>query len=220
METGSSVPDSIVQETINEIEAEIRDTGRTTRRAVTFNPLHENGVPIEICHCDIWDGAPGYTNPLTGAASQIIGYGKDGFDNNNWICDHDGSKNKKWELKGDVTPGLYYVEGNLYVPGDLGTADDPQVISLVAEGFLEISGNPYIVPHYDTQVDTVDQLSAASLDEMASIDPGLTYNDVLALDAMFLNDEILLHIECMQNSLASCLVDFGGEPYNLKCKID
>ncbi len=158
-----------------------------------FPPIYKSmATRYMAADCKIYDGAPDYTNPLTGATSKQIGYGKDGFDDDNWVCDHDGSKNKKWELKGDVTPGFYYVEGNLIINGDMGSSNNPQVISIVTEGYLEISGNPYIKPYYDTQVNTVGELGAASTDARNSIDPDLTYNEVLALDAVFLSDEVLL----------------------------
>jgi hypothetical protein len=141
-------------------------------------------------NCEIWDGAPGYTNPLTGNPSRKLtdAYGNE---RDGWLCDRDGSMNKKWELKNNTTSHFYYVEGNLYIPSEIGSSSSPQNISIVAEGFIEVNGNPYMRPYYDTQGDFT---RAASVDAMEQIkaDGNPSYQGVNAYDAVLKSDEILL----------------------------
>lgn len=146
-------------------------------------------------NCEVWDGAPGYTNPLTGAASQLIGVaGKEERDNvEGWTCEAASGYNKYWLLKlaKAVTSNFFYVEGNVLVPGDIGEPGNPAATSIVAEGFINITGNPFMEPYYVTQGDYTND---ASRDALADIIIAGTpdYNGVSALDAVLLSDEVLL----------------------------
>lgn len=52
-----------------------------------------------------------------------------------------------WEDDGNtINGGTYCVEGNVKIGGNPGSPGNPLVISLIAEGSIEISGNPYLAP--------------------------------------------------------------------------
>jgi hypothetical protein len=96
--------------------------------------------PIE--HCDNADyvlRADGYVVVVaTGQAynansNEVFGWKRSG---NNPV---------KWDLSGDNSvDGTVCAEGNVYVSGNTGTADDPREMSIIATGSIEISGNPYL----------------------------------------------------------------------------
>ena len=63
-------------------------------------------------------------------------------DDYGWEFDGDGWKSQD---DGDDMPnGTFYVEGKVTISGSLGDDDDPAQISIIAEGSIEISGNPEI----------------------------------------------------------------------------
>jgi Tfp pilus assembly protein PilX len=139
--------------------------------------------------CKIYDGVPGGTSLVTGQPTKYLAYGMDGYEG--WTCDHDGDKNKKYEISGDqALTGFYYVEGNVIINGDPGLPDDPLKISIVAEGYLEVSGNPHITPYYPQG----DFSTAPSVDALEQIilDGNPSYLGVNALDAVLKSDEVLL----------------------------
>jgi hypothetical protein len=141
--------------------------------------------------CEVWNGVPGAISLVTGNNSVRIESNAKDNEWEGWKCDYSGDKNKKWELLGDkAITGFYYVEGNLIINGDPGTSSNPLKISIVAEGYLEVSGNPYITP-YNPQGDFSTTPSVLALaDIILSGNP--QYNGINALDAVLQSDEILL----------------------------
>ena len=60
------------------------------------------------------------------------------------------SGNKEWTLGGDaVVEGTYYADGsNIKISGNAGSkAASPPKVTLIAEGYIDISGTPNFVPH-------------------------------------------------------------------------
>ena len=60
------------------------------------------------------------------------------------------SGNKEWTLGGDgVVEGTYYADGsNFKISGNAGSKSaSPPKVTLIAEGYIEVSGNPSFVPH-------------------------------------------------------------------------
>ena len=56
----------------------------------------------------------------------------------------------RWVHGGDELPnGTYYSEGNMNIGDNFGTSGSPAQVTLVAEGYIEISGNPYMQADYD-----------------------------------------------------------------------
>ena len=52
-----------------------------------------------------------------------------------------------WEDDGNtINPGTYCAEGNVKIGGNHGVAGNPLAISIIAEGSIEVSGNPYLTP--------------------------------------------------------------------------
>jgi hypothetical protein len=143
-------------------------------------------------NCKIWDGMPNSTSPVTGDASKIVA---DAYGNevDGWVCDNDGSRNKKWELLNDTSAHFYYVEGNMYINGNPGEGGDPICLSIVAEGFIEVSGNPNIEPYYVCSGENLDCANTKSQEQVNLITSD--YNGHLAADiraAVLCSEEVLL----------------------------
>ena len=52
-----------------------------------------------------------------------------------------------WKATGDpILEGIYYSEANIAVSGNPGAAAPPMPLTLIAEGWIDISGNPEIIP--------------------------------------------------------------------------
>ena len=52
-----------------------------------------------------------------------------------------------WKATGDpILAGTYYSEGNIAVSGNPGSPDFPLPFTLIAKGWIDISGNPEITP--------------------------------------------------------------------------
>jgi hypothetical protein len=53
-----------------------------------------------------------------------------------------------WRIAGNTAPtiGTYYVEGTVTITGGIGSAASPAQISIIAEGSVELSGNPHLRP--------------------------------------------------------------------------
>jgi len=54
---------------------------------------------------------------------------------------------KEWKLTGNpVLPGTYYSEGAIAISGNPGSNGNPVSLTLIAEGWIDISGNPEMTP--------------------------------------------------------------------------
>lgn len=63
-----------------------------------------------------------------------------------WSWNAAGSK---WVHNGNtIVNGTYYSEANIEIIDNFGTATAPAQVSLFAEGFINLPGNPYMRPHY------------------------------------------------------------------------
>ena len=69
---------------------------------------------------------------------------------NGWKRDATGPVH--WTCCNGVTPpnGMYYVEGNVTISSNPGTSSVPWEVTLLAEGHIEVGGNPYFEDHKDT----------------------------------------------------------------------
>ena len=57
------------------------------------------------------------------------------------------SGNSRWTHGGNIIQnGTYYSEGNMEIPDTFGTNASPATVSLIAEGYISLSGNPYMRP--------------------------------------------------------------------------
>jgi len=55
--------------------------------------------------------------------------------------------NQIWKATSDpILAGTYYSEGNIAISGDLGTPASPLPLTLIAEGWIEISASPEMIP--------------------------------------------------------------------------
>lgn len=119
-------------------------------------------------NCEVWNGVPN-----TPGASK--GWPKQG-----WVC----SSGDKWELKGTVDSHFYYVESHVMVPDQLGSEGNPLEISIVSEGYMDVSGQTYLVPYPHQGPDDINQTESdkaiASL-TAAEKDAVLKSNEVLLL---------------------------------------
>ena len=95
--------------------------------------------------CDVHAGWP------TTAANLLFDDVKLNGPWNGWICDY----NRQWELPtDDALVGFIYVEGNVKMNGSPGqNSVEPVTMSIVAEGYIEISGNPRLQPYYTGDFD-------------------------------------------------------------------
>jgi hypothetical protein len=65
-----------------------------------------------------------------------------------WSWDSGG---KRWTLGGNtILDGTFYSEGNISISGNVGSSGSPKLVTLIAEGYIEISGNPYLRPHLES----------------------------------------------------------------------
>jgi hypothetical protein len=63
-----------------------------------------------------------------------------------WSWDPGGLR---WVHGGNVIPqGTYYSEGNMTIGDNFGTPLTPATVTLIAEGYIDIAGNPYMRPDY------------------------------------------------------------------------
>ncbi len=52
---------------------------------------------------------------------------------------------QKWQVSGNsAEPGVYYVEGNAKISGNPGDPDSPWETTIIAEGWIQFSGTPFI----------------------------------------------------------------------------
>ena len=64
-----------------------------------------------------------------------------------WSWDED---NKLWSHSGSQLPtGTYYSEGSVELGSSFGTAASPAQVTVIAEGYIRASGNPYMRPNLD-----------------------------------------------------------------------
>lgn len=57
---------------------------------------------------------------------------------------------KRWVYGGSYLPSAtYYSEGNLEIGSDFGTSGSPIAATFIAEGYISVSGNPYMRPKLD-----------------------------------------------------------------------
>jgi hypothetical protein len=120
--------------------------------------------------CDIYDGWP---------LSEHTRIARDVKSNPDWMGSWNCDYNKEWILNGDTPPdGFYYVEGNVMVSSNPGEGGDPISMSIVAEGFIEISGNPNLQPYYGSAIDMNDPEVQALIGERQNV---LFSNEVLFL---------------------------------------
>lgn len=63
-------------------------------------------------------------------------------DDYGWKFNHSNG----WELENSQARGTYYIEGDVKVNGNPGSASDPVQITIIAEGSIEINGNPHLTP--------------------------------------------------------------------------
>lgn len=73
--------------------------------------------------------------------------------NNDWIVGssrwtYDGNSKKWTHLGGSLPTGTYYSEGNMEVDDSFGTPASPVTATLIAEGYLSNSQNPFMRPDY------------------------------------------------------------------------
>lgn len=137
---------------------------------VSGDPVDENGDPITYeegaarittpyvyppaykpvstyymtANCDIYDGWP---------LSDHTRIAQDVKSNPDWMGSWNCDYGKEWILNGDTPPsGFYYVEGNVMISSNPGEGTDPVSMSVVAEGFIEVSGNPNLEPYYGIDI--------------------------------------------------------------------
>ena len=119
-------------------------------------------------NCAVYDGWPINTH------TRIIQNVKDNGPWNGWDCDY----NTEWVLGNDTIDGFYYVEGNVGISGNPGEGTTAVSISIVAEGYIEVSGNPNIQPYYSTAFDINDPEVQALIGTRENV---LLTNEVLFL---------------------------------------
>jgi Tfp pilus assembly protein PilX len=150
--------------------------------SITGSPVDENGDPVVYeegaalidapyvyppaykpvatlyltADCDIYNGWPTSTHTLL---ANDVKSNPDWM--GSWNCDY----NKGWILNGDTPPaGFYYIEGNFALSANPGEGTVPISMSVVAEGYIEISGNPNLQPFYESAVDISDPEVQALID--------------------------------------------------------
>ena len=93
---------------------------------------------------------------------------------NGWDWDPGGSR---WVAGGGIPGGTYYAEGsNINISGNPGSGPPgtpPLNLTLIAEGWIEISGNPNIIP--DLTMDNVTYSMVAGTDLKISGNPGTIF---------------------------------------------
>lgn len=119
-------------------------------------------------NCDIYDGWP---------LSDHVRIAEDVKNNPDWMGGWNCDYGKEWILNGDSPPdGFYYVEGNVIISSNPGEGTDPVSISIVAEGFIEVSGNPNLQPYYGSAIDINDPEVQALIGDRQNV---LFSNEVL-----------------------------------------
>ncbi len=123
--------------------------------------LHSDG--------DIYDGAGNYIDNADGVAWR--GWK---FSSNKWLTD-----------SSDVQAGFLYFQGeygNVKISNETGTADDPWEVTILADGWIDISGNPHIAnyenPDHPPFVQALMLVSDADI--KISGNPNQTYNGIVA----------------------------------------
>ncbi len=92
----------------------------------------------------------------------------------NWDWD---PGNKKWILTGTpAVTGTYYSEGAIAISGSPGSAGSPVPLTLIAEGYIDISGNPEMTPALT--VDGVTYAGIAGYDLKIGGNPSNAYQGV------------------------------------------
>jgi hypothetical protein len=113
-----------------------------TGAAADLRPAqHEVPVPVIMPaslrpRADYILGADGLIRNQAGAVVTLVGW--------SWAA---GSH--RWSGGGDIPGGAYYVEGNVDIsgnPGHSGPGPSPLPLTLIAEGWVDITGTPEIVP--------------------------------------------------------------------------
>ena len=113
-------------------------------------PLHHQ-PPIEIPELHYSDYCPGDADFVLRADGMVID------DLGNVVGDANGATVNGWKYVGSgiwdldsdtPTPGTYCVEGNAKMGKNPGTAGSPIDLSVIAQGSIEISGNPYMQPDH------------------------------------------------------------------------
>ena len=88
--------------------------------------------------CAVFDSAG---NPLNNPVDKkwVLGGGAE------WNCDPAA---RIWTFSGgnDPLPGTHYSDGNFVISGSPGTPATPVSLTLIAEGWVDISGNPEMIP--------------------------------------------------------------------------
>ena len=124
-------------------------------------------------NCQVWNGVPNTLNKDGTLA-------RSGFPKQGWVC----SSGDKWELMGSVDSHFYYVESHVTIPDQLGSDGNPLEISIVSEGYMDVSGQTYLVPYPHQGPDDINQVESdnaiASL-TTAEKDAVLRSNEVLLL---------------------------------------
>ena len=111
--------------------------------------------------CDVYDGWPDHPDPAQ-RGSLVKNDVKDNGPWNGWNCDY----NKEWKMDtGDWIEGFFYVEANVIISANPGEGEPaPAKMSIVAEGYIEVSGNPNIEPYYVTEFDPDDAVVQSLID--------------------------------------------------------
>ena len=164
--------------------------------------------------CDVYDGWPIADHTLL---ADDVKTNPDWM--GSWNCDY----NDFWKLDGDFPPeGFYYVEANVFLssaPG-LGIVDaegnpDKLNMSIVAEGFIEVSGNPNLEPFYNESVDITDPNFQESAKFLALL--GGRENVLLSKEILFYaGNDLKINGNTLQNfsGLMAAHMEFSvsGEP--------
>ncbi len=96
-----------------------------------------------------------------------------------------------WVTDGDIVQdGMLYFTGqygNVFVSSAPGTAVDPWEITILADGWIEISGNPVLTNYMDPDdpVDVQSVMFVASGDIKINGNPGQTFNGIIATREQF-----------------------------------
>ncbi len=87
--------------------------------------LQDNGMILDVGTNTLHDGITGWGGFKRSSSSPVI-----------WVDDGN-----------TMNEGKYCAQGNVKISGGLGSPGNPVALSLISEGSVEISGNPYLTPY-------------------------------------------------------------------------